>query len=371
MAVVRDAVHGNIAISPLEEEIIDTPDFQRLRRIKQLALTYLVYPGAVHTRFEHSLGTMHLASSICDVLGIGGEEKEKIRLRALLHDLGHAAFSHESEYALHGILGTHERIGEEKILRGEAGDIIRERFRPEEIARGRGGLADKLISCDIGADRMDYLKRDAHYTGVAYGIIDIDRIIHTIGSGGGEIFLERGGLEAAESLLIGRFLMFSSVYMHKTVRIASAMLNRAIGNAVASGGLAPEEFLSAGDEEMLLRLAGIRESAPYADAIMKRRFYKQAFVLSDLHPMLEDKGRAEEELSRICGCDIIIGMPNVPAHPDGFLVRGRDGAESIFEASELVSSLLAAEERRRNAIVMCPEKNREEVSRRAEKYFSS
>lgn len=370
MGVVRDAVHGNISISPLEERIIDTPDFQRLRRIRQLALTHLVYPGAVHTRFEHSLGTMHLASSICDMLGMKGEEREKIRLRALLHDLGHTAFSHESECALQGMLGRHEKIGEGKILRGEVGEIIRERFRPGEIASGKGGLADELISCDIGADRMDYLKRDAHHIGVAYGMIDTDRIIHTIGSENGKICLERGGLEAAESLLIGRFLMFSSVYLHKTVRIASAMLNRAIGNAVG-GGLAPGEFLDAGDEEMLLRLRGIRESAPYADAIMKRRFYKQAFVLSDLHPMLEDKERAEEELSRRCGCDIIIGMPNAPAPPSGFLIRGREGAESIFEASELVSSLLAAEERRRNAIVMCPEGNREGVSKDAEKYFSS
>jgi len=371
MVIVRDAVHGNISLSPLEEKIIDTSDFQRLRRIKQLALTYLVYPGAVHTRFEHSLGTMHLASSICDILGMKGEEKEKIRLRALLHDLGHTAFSHESEYALQSLLGRHEKIGEGKMLRGEVGEIIKWRFNPREIVSGKGGLADELISCDIGADRMDYLKRDAHHIGVAYGIIDIDRIIHTIGSEKGKICLERGGLEAAESLLIGRFLMFSSVYLHKTVRIASAMLNRAIGNAVGSGELAPEEFLEAGDEEMLLRLGGIRESAPYADAIMKRRFYKQAFVLSDLHPMLENKEKAEEELSRRCGCDIIIGMPNVPAPPAGFLVRGREGTENIFEASDLVSSLLAAEERRRNAIVMCPEKNREEVSKDAEKYFSS
>ncbi len=370
MAAIRDAIHGNITLNGLEERIIDSAEFQRLRRIKQLALTYMVYPGAVHTRFEHSLGTMHLASSICDVLGIEGDEKEKIRLRALLHDLGHVAFSHESEYVLHEVLGDHEKVGERKIMGGELGKMIGENYPAGEIFSKKGGIGGEIISCDIGADRMDYLKRDAHHIGVAYGIIDTDRVIHTMADGNGKICIERGGLEAAESLLIGRFLMFSTVYLHKTVRIASAMLNRAIRRAVDSGALRHEDFLDAGDEEILLSLRGIKESAEYAGAIINRRFYKQAFVASDLHPLLENPAHAEEELSKKCGCDIMIGMPNIPAQPSGFMVRGKDGMASIFEASELVSALLAAEERRRNAIIACPEKYREEVGKKAEKYFS-
>lgn len=370
MAVVRDAVHGNIAMSPLEERIIDTPEFQRLRRIRQLALTHLVYPGAVHTRFEHSLGTMHLASSICDVLGIGGDEREKIRLRALLHDVGHVAFSHEGEYALGRYLGSHEELGRQRMARGELGDILGENFSAKELILKERGLHGQIISCDIGADRMDYLKRDAHHIGVAYGMVDTDRIIHTIIEEGGGICVDRGGLEAAESLLVGRFMMFSAVYLHKTVRIASAMLGRAIGRAVEAGALRPEDFLDAGDEEMMLALRGIPESAEYARAITDRKFYKQAFVVSDLHPLLKSPQAAEDELSRICGCDIIIGMPNLPSPPSGFLVKGGEGAVSIFEASELVSALLSAEERRRNAIIACPEKFRREVGKRAERYFS-
>ena len=370
MAAIRDAIHGNITLIGLEGRIIDSAEFQRLRRVKQLALTYLVYPGAVHTRFEHSLGTMHLSSSICDVLGIGGDEKERIRLRALLHDVGHVAFSHESEYALRGALGNHEKVGERKILGGEIGKIIGENYSAKEIFSKKGGIGEEIISCDIGADRMDYLKRDAHHIGVAYGIIDTDRVIHTMADGNGRICVERGGLEAAESLLIGRFLMFSTVYLHKTVRIASAMLNRAIRRAVDSGALDPGYFLDAGDEEVLLSMRGMKESAGYADAIINRRFYKQAAAVSDLHPLLENPRQAEEDLSGKCGCDIIIGMPNIPAQPAGFMVRGREGAVSIFEASELVSALLAAEERRRNAIIACPERNREDVGKKAEKYFS-
>ncbi|MEW5996661.1 MAG: HD domain-containing protein [Candidatus Micrarchaeota archaeon] len=370
MTVIRDAVHGNITISPLEERIIDSGEFQRLRRIKQLALTYMVYPGAVHTRFEHSLGTMHLASSICDVLGIGGGEKGRIRVRALLHDVGHVAFSHESEQALRSALGGHEKAGERKALEGELAEIIGGAYSPKEVFSGKGGIAEEIIACDVGADRMDYLKRDSHHTGVAYGIIDTDRLIHTMLAEEGRICVERGGLEAAESLLIGRFLMFSTVYMHKTVRIASAMLDRAIRKAVGAGGLSPEDFLGAGDEEILLALGRIPESAPYAGAIMRRRFYKQALAVSDLHPLLKKPEEAEAELSEKCGCDIIIGMPNIPALPSGLMVKGREGSVSIFEASDLVSSLLAAEERRRNAIVMCPEKDREEAAKAAAKYFA-
>lgn len=370
MTVVRDAVHGNITLNPLEERIMDTPEFQRLRRIRQLALTHLVYPGAMHTRFEHSLGTMHLASSICGVLGIDGDEKERIRLRALLHDVGHVAFSHEGEYALAGALGGHEEIGARRVLSGEIGEIIGESFSPKEIAGKKAGISGEIISCDIGADRMDYLKRDAHHIGVAYGMIDTDRIIHTMMREKGRICVERGGLEAAESLLVGRFMMFSAVYLHKTVRIASAMLGRAIRRAVGGGALVPGDFLDAGDEEMLVSLRGADGSSAYAEAIMDRRFYKQAFVVSDLHPLLKRPEEAEQELSRKCGCDIIIGMPNIPSPPSGFMVMGKEGGKDIFEASELVSALLAAEERRRNAIIACPEKYREEVGRKAENYFS-
>lgn len=368
MAVVRDAIHGNIILSGIEERVVDCADFQRLRRVRQLALAHLVYPGAMHTRFEHSLGTMHLASGICDVLGISGDEKERIRMSALLHDLGHTAFSHEGEAALSGLLGTHEEIGKGKASSGELGDIVGEAFSARELLSGKG-ISGEIIACDIGADRMDYLKRDAHHTGVAYGIIDTGRLIHTMEGRGGRVCVERGGLEAAESLLIGRFLMFSTVYMHKTVRIASGMLGRAIRMAV-EGGLEPPTFLSCGDEEMLLRMAAVGGSAPYASALLERRFYKQALALSDRHPLLSDAGAAEAELSARCGCDVIISMPGEPANPPEFGVVGKDGVRDIKEASELVSALLAAEERRRNAIVMCPARDRGKVERAALDYFS-
>jgi HD superfamily phosphohydrolase len=163
--------------------------------------------------------------------------------------------------------------------------------------------------------------------------------------------------------------MFSTVYMHKTVRIASSMLGRAIRRGADAGELKPEDFLSAGDEEMLLRLAGLEGSGTYARAIIDRKFYKQALEVSDLHPLLREPENAERELSEKCGCDIVIGMPNAPAQPSGFGVKGKGGMESIMEASELVAALLSAEERRRNAIIMCPEDARAKVEKAAKKHF--
>src|SRR3990167_2806023 len=103
--IIKDEIYGTIKCSKLEEKIIDSEEFQRLHRIKQMAFTYLVYPSATHTRFEHCLGTMHLASTIAERMGIEGERLEKIRLFALVHDIGHVAFSHESEQVLKNYLG--------------------------------------------------------------------------------------------------------------------------------------------------------------------------------------------------------------------------------------------------------------------------
>jgi len=126
--IVKDPLHQNIYIDDFEKKLIDTPEFQRLRRIKQLGVTYLVYPGATHTRFEHSLGTMQVASRMCDQLGLEADEKEKVRIYGLLHDVGHAAFSHESEKAIESFCGNHEKIGKKKMQTGKLGETLKEKF---------------------------------------------------------------------------------------------------------------------------------------------------------------------------------------------------------------------------------------------------
>ncbi|MBD3210952.1 HD domain-containing protein [Candidatus Micrarchaeota archaeon] len=357
--IIKDEIHGTVGFSSLEERIIDHPDFQRLRRIRQMSITYLVYPGANHTRFEHSIGTSYLSRMMARKLGLDGDEAEKVKLSGLLHDIGHAAFSHEGEDVLQGHLGSHEEIGRKKILRGGLSDIISENYRPGEITELRKPYGN-IIESDLGSDRMDYLKRDALNTGVAYGIIDIDRIVHTLCMEGGQLCIEEGGLEAAEYLLIARFMMFSTVYMHKTVRIATAMLYRAIEKSISDKTLQPEEFLELGDESALMKMGQSPEGGGYAKALLDRTLYKEVCSF----PKQQFSENTEKELSEKLGCDIIVDRPREFFKPVNLKVKTDRGLEPVSEISKLVQSLKLAEEERMKVLVLADEKTRKE--RRAE-----
>lgn len=371
MLSVKDPIHGAIELDELESRIIDTPDFQRLRKIRQLATAYLVYPGANHTRFEHSLGTLHLASQIARKLGLEKDAEQKVRLHALLHDLGHVAFSHEAERITSGYIGSHEKIGKEKIMKGEVGDIISENFDRKEIANFESSAHAKIISSDIGADRMDYLKRDAHYTGVAYGVIDEERIIGKMYSGNGELGVEEGALEASESLLVARFMMFSTVYLHHTVRIASAMLERAVSVAIEEENFDPEQFLENGDAEVLSLLSKGRKPGIYANALAGRRLYKQVYSLRARELEGKNAGKMEKELSSLAQCDVIIDVAPDFFKLSGFSVKMHDGKrQEIGRISELVRALKLAEESRKKALVLAPAENREKTQKICSDYFS-
>ena len=255
---IRDPVHGFIRLNQLEWDVINQPVFQRLRRIRQLGWTDMVYPGATHTRFEHSLGVMHVASRMFDALlrrsrdvlcssdyrfddASLGRQRRIIRLAALLHDLGHGPFSHAAEEllplkpdgsnryeheeysaaALENCLDDLiENHSESKVNGIHAKDIL-EIF--ETPARSAGVLVWKdLVSGQMDADRMDYLLRDAHHTGVQYGRYDLDRVIYTLRlcqdheTEDHHIGVEEDGIHAVEGLLIARFMMFTQLYFHKT-----------------------------------------------------------------------------------------------------------------------------------------------------------
>lgn len=348
--MIKDEIHGTLEFDDLEERIIDSQGFQRLRRIKQMSVTNLVYPGANHTRFEHSLGTAHLSGMIAGRLGLGEDEIRKVKLYGLLHDIGHTPFSHEGEDILKQYVGDHEALGEKKILDGEIADILSENFRPREILE-----LDKanIITSDIGADRMDYLKRDAQNTGVAYGIIDIDRIVHTLGMEKGHLYIEKGGLEAAEYLLVARFVMFSTVYLHKAVRIATAMLYRAIEETIEDG-YPPSEFALLDDESAMAAMLG-RKGKGYAEGLRNRRLYKEAGSLP--RGSAREAKKLEKELIGECGCDVIVDYPHAFFKPADFLVKSGEKIVSISKLSKLVQSLKKAEEDRMRVLVLADEKD--------------
>ncbi len=354
MIRIKDEIHGTVEFDELEGRIIDTPAFQRLRRIKQMSVTNLVYPGANHTRFEHSIGTAHLSAVIASRLGLGKDECSKIKLYGLLHDIGHVAFSHEGEEVLKGHIGDHEMLGRAKMTDGEIADILSENYRPEEIADvGKSAYGD-IITSDLGSDRMDYLERDAKNTGVAYGIIDIDRIVHTLVMEGDRLCIDKRGLEAAEYLLVARFMMFSTVYLHKTVRIATAMLYRAI-EAALKDGFPPEEFAELDDEEAMAAM--LRSSGKgYAEKLRERRLLKEVCSFP-----AGEAGKAEELEKQFAG-ELMVDYPHAFFKPVDFMVRTGKGLVPITEMSKLVQSLKRAEEERMRVLVLAEERDAERIS---------
>jgi HD superfamily phosphohydrolase len=264
--IVYDPVHGTIRMDGVLSDLLKTPELNRLNRIRQLGLSYLVFPGAHHTRFEHSLGTSHVAGMLAEEIGLDDEEIELVQCAGLLHDLGHGPFSHTLEKIFHTRIGKdHMEVTGEMIRGSDPLGMNRDWPHPyvHEVLKDHGidydRVADlicqpsnvtdnnqdrleveagqsyfpsdlylyQLIHSAIDADQLDFLLRDSKYTGVAYGVIDLDRIVQTAILHHDQIMIHKRGLSALEGMLVARSLMYSSVYFHKTARIAESMLVRA------------------------------------------------------------------------------------------------------------------------------------------------
>jgi HD superfamily phosphohydrolase len=228
--LINDPVYGFITIpDELIFDIIQHPYFQRLRRISQLGLTNLVYPGALHTRFHHVLGAMHLMNLAINTIRRKGheitpEEEQAVLLAILLHDIGHGPFSHSLEYDIvKGV--THEQISGffiqelSKKLDGKL-DLTLLIFNNKHPKK----FLHQLVSSQLDMDRLDYLNRDSFYTGVSEGIIGSDRLIEMLNVKDGNLVLEEKGIYSAEKFIVARRIMYWQVYLHKTVTAAEQML---------------------------------------------------------------------------------------------------------------------------------------------------
>jgi len=236
---IVDPIHDFITIHKNELDIIDTPVFQRLRRIRQLAGAHLVYPGAQHSRFEHSLGAMHIANQAATILKekkfLDSEDVTNLRLAALLHDIGHGPFSHLFEEVLQKKKRiSHEEIGARLILKSEIGDLITkagfDKSFVSKLAFGNSKyqFMNEIISGGLSADMMDYLLRDGYFTGAEHAKVDFMRIINSLDVHNRKLSLDRSALYSFESMMISRYQMFKAVYFHKTVRAAEVMLLEAM-----------------------------------------------------------------------------------------------------------------------------------------------
>ncbi len=230
--IINDPVHGFIAVQgDLLFSIMDSAWFQRLRRIKQLGLTHLVYPGALHTRFHHALGAMHLMQQAIETLRMKGhhisaEEEEGSLLAILLHDIGHGPFSHALEYAIIQSMG-HEELSlmmMEHYNRLHSGrlDMAISIFKGTYPKR----FLHQLVSGQLDVDRLDYLKRDSFFTGVSEGVIGTERIIKMLNVDQDQLVIEEKGVYSIEKFLLARRLMYWQVYLHKTVLSADTLLKQ-------------------------------------------------------------------------------------------------------------------------------------------------
>ena len=254
---MRDPIHGFIKLSERERDLIDTEVFQRLRRIRQLALTSLVYPGAVHTRFDHSIGVMHIAGRICQRLQelnperISDEDVDRVRLAALLHDVGHGPFSHVSEHLLDKYAPTDADTGQnlEKIHEKITVDIIQTDPKISEILdkdldfvveiiEGSKKIRDwhrDIVSSELDADKMDYLLRDSYFAGVKYGQYDLEKLIEScliVDRRETPLAISSKGIYALEQLLLARYHMTQQVYWHRVSLISNEMIIRGITLAI-------------------------------------------------------------------------------------------------------------------------------------------
>lgn len=371
---IRDPVLGYIGLTDVERDIIDTFPVQRLRRIKQISVASITYPGGEHTRFPHALGTMHLSGKIAESLRTGieisDEDWQLVRLAGLLHDIGHGPFSHTYEAVLSAHKGlTHEDMGEKIIRESSLADEISDRgYDPGELSDlifgepKRNKYLKQIITSQLDADKMDFLLRDSYFTGVEYGQIDVHRLIQAMEVINGDIAIDKKALSALETFVIARYEMFLNVYYHHSVRAAEITLRRAMNHARELLGLTTfedmEEFLQLDDAHVINGLRRLdptdyegaerkeAEMAKEAFQKLERRdlpkpaYEREVYIKEEyIAKLLGDESvrrQKESEIARKAGVepeDVTMDVPTLASMP--YYPREIDLVEvSTFEVSE-------------------------------------
>ena len=426
--VVQDPVHGSIEVDGVFLEIMDRHEMQRLRSVKQLGLGNLVFPAANHTRFEHCLGTYHLAGRMAEAIGLDREDSDAVRMAGLLHDICHPPFSHALEPIMEEATGLDHMELARALIKGdvpnhlpESDDILGGLPTMAEVMESQGISADdvcgiiaypestgeealdrfwnkheyfpskdyahQIIHGPVDADQMDYLMRDAHHTGVSHGSIDSERLIKTMMVQNDRIVLRRGGITAAEGLMVSRSLMYTTVYFHETVRIAQRMLTKAVENS----GLDLTDIYLRGDSDLMSMVAA-SGGKPSRDVrrVAARMLNKKAFAVysedmtdEKAEVLLEYTGREgarrlEEEIADAAGVDpfdvgaeltsssnlqgrMKIGKTDVAIADEGGRIK------SLARFSPIARSLQARDPYGWALLVSAPESDRDAVRRAAQK----
>lgn len=393
--LLRDPLWDTISLDSTAVRIVDTAEFQRLRYIRQLGLAHLVYPGATHTRFDHALGVYHLTKTALRHLrergGVAPEAwdgEELVPYAALLHDIGHYAYSHALEELATEHLPVHH---EEVSRRFFASPSLRDAMAPlgltapdriAELIRGEGDIPLRgLVSGSLDLDKMEYLRRDARFCGVPYGEVDVSRLLQGLKlledpvTGRYEVGVHEKAISSLESLLFAKYQMFRNVYWHHAVRAATALYKRIVEEAVRGGLIDSEELIGPTDEELLYEIGrrvldadsevAERIATRWLPALRHRKLPKRALELTaaDLAGrQVEDwavgdspwKRAVEDDLASDLGLEpgeVVIDFPVKPAMFQlDLLVEQRggeikrldmDGVEGMLDLPKVARELYA------------------------------
>jgi len=378
---IKDPIYGYIRLTEIEKNIIDTLAVQRLRRIRQLAGAEYVYPAANHTRFEHVLGAMYLAGIVAENLPVQltSEEKQKVRLAALLHDVGHAPFSHLFEPLLVKYLNrNHEDMSSWIIADSGLTDVISAQgFDPKELsglAVGRLSKPDKpflrqIISSSFDVDKMDFVLRDSYHTGAGYGSVDVFRLIYTMDILDGNLAMDITALPTLESLIIARLESFRAIYFHRACRAVEMMLLKALDAAKEDLEIlrirTPDDYLEWDDYTTWSRLVASPKSRDIMKALSERNLLKCAYektffakdeLVSSVFTNENVRLKLEEDIAakaKVPAADVGIDVPSLPSVPYHYALQigptdipifskrrsGEKVPEKIAELSKVVEEL--------------------------------
>jgi len=347
---IRDPIHGFVKVRAAELKVVDTSFFQRLRRIRQLSCAYMAYPGANHTRFEHSLGSMHVAGLASAILVDKGyldeDAASQLRMAGLLHDIGHGPFSHLFEELLHSKTGiTHEDMSSRIVAETEVGEALdRQGFSSKKMASlavgrvpGSKRFLNEVIAGTLSADLMDYLLRDSYYTGAGFGRVDITRVIDSFEVVDNHLAIESDAIHSFEALTVARYEMFKAVYFHKTCRAAEAMVLRAMELVDDDLGLTDVGDLSRyselDDDSVICKILSLKEGrgAKRAKELVKdfreRRLLKCVYekmvirregFVEKLLNKASVRADVVAEIASLAGVDpdnVYLDVPTVPSVP--------------------------------------------------------
>ena len=345
---IKDPLYGYIRLTEVEKNIIDTLAVQRLRRIRQLAGAEFVYPAANHTRFEHVLGAMYLAGVVADNLpvSLSSDDKQKIRLAALLHDVGHAPFSHLFEPMLLKFLHrNHEDISTWIIADSELKDVISgQGFDPQELSKLAVGKAKfekrflgQIISSSFDVDKMDFVVRDSYHTGAGYGSVDVFRLIYTMDVLDDNLAVDITALPTLESLILARLESFRTIYFHRACRAVQMMLLRALNYAKDDLDIlranSPDQYLEWDDYTVWSKLNANERAREIVGDLSRRRLLKCAYektffakdeLVSSLFTNESVRSKLEEEIAAKANVppeEVGIDVPSLPSVPYHYAMK--------------------------------------------------